>query len=45
MLLLGKEYRKKKIQKYLVGWSHIVNLVWGEKEQENMYRAQTWLDV
>ena len=30
-------------QKYLIGWGHTVNLVWGEKERENNYRAQSCL--
>lgn len=43
-------YRVKKIEtkeekniKYLFGWGHIINLIWGEKEQNNACKAQHWM--
>ena len=37
--------KEEKNRKYLTGWGHRVNLAWGEKEQGNKYRAQSWLGV
>lgn len=36
-----KEPRRTK-RKYLTGWVHMVNLVWGEKEQSK-YKGRQWL--
>lgn len=32
-------------RKYMIDWSHRVNLVSGEKEQGNKFRAQSWLGI
>lgn len=29
----------------MIGWGHTIKFVWGEKEQEKKYRAQSWLGV
>lgn len=40
----NKEQEREKYF-YLIGWSHIVNLIRGEKEQGTEKRAQRWLGV
>lgn len=32
--------KEEKNIKYLFGWDHIINLIWGEKEQRNKCKAQ-----
>lgn len=40
----NKEQRREK-WKIPIGWVHIVNLVWGEKEQGGKYRDRGWLGI
>lgn len=37
--------QEEKNRKHPISWSHKINLVWGEKEQENKHKAQVWLTV
>lgn len=39
----NKKIRKRKIEKYLIGWRYLANFVWGEKAQ-SWFAVQRWAD-
>lgn len=32
--------KEEKNRKYVIGWGHIVDLLWGEEEQKDKFKAQ-----